>query len=67
MNGTLMFSNFESNSNDKAIKTRIFTCLPVFGQMNSNIALKMYRMETDLPPGARGLAAPPLLADRSFN
>ena len=46
MNGTLMFSNFEINSNPKASKTRIFTCLPVFGQMKSNIALKMYLPET---------------------
>ena len=46
------------NKSDKAIKTRILTCFPVFGQIKSNIAFKMYREEIFFDPPLSGSVGP---------
>lgn len=41
---------FEMSKSPSAINTRVFTCLPVFGQTKSSIARRIYRDEIDFVP-----------------
>jgi len=43
-------STFEISKSPSAINTRVFTCLPVFGQTKSNIARRIYRDDIDFVP-----------------
>jgi hypothetical protein len=51
---------FDSSKSDNAINTRILTCFPVFGQIKSNIALKMYRVEISFEFTPASDATPPV-------
>lgn len=52
-------STLEINKSPSAMRTRTFTCLPVFGQMNSSIALRIYWVEISFFPPLTSAAAAP--------